>query len=152
MSTRQARIAAIDPGGSGGIAWVDWFGEWHAAPIPKAPRDWFELLVELTPVKILVEKVGFHRIGNSASSSVKFARTCGLMEGFLIALEIPQEQVVPSKWMQGFLGHGNVPKERAARKNAIKAKVQMLRPGVKVTLDTADAVGMLIWYEEMRNK
>lgn len=152
MSQYEARIAAIDPGGSGAIAWISWNGEWGLSPIPKAPRDWYELLKHLNPAKVLVEKVGFHRVGNSASSSVKFARTCGIMEGFLVALSTPQEQVVPSKWMQGLLGAGNVPKERAERKRAIQAKVQMLRPAIRTTLETADALGMLIWYEEIRAK
>lgn len=152
MSQHEARIAAIDPGGSGGIAWITWAGEWLTRPIPEAPRDWYDLLKHLNISKVLVEKVGTHRQGNSATSSTTFARTCGLMEGFLVALGVPQEQVTATKWMNGFLGQGNVPKERKDRKNAIKTKVQMLRPNVKVTLATADAMGMLIWYEEMRVK
>jgi Holliday junction resolvasome RuvABC endonuclease subunit len=141
-------IIAIDPGLSGGIAWLDG-DQYKCVPMPGTPLDIFMFMAGLAlpnPAawKCIIENVGFHVQGNSASSSVKFARHCGHLDMALVALGIPTVKVGPSAWMKSLLG--TVPAEKTARKNAIKTTVQQRLPylGRAVTLQTADALGMLL--------
>jgi hypothetical protein len=97
-----------------------------------------------------MEKVGFHRQGNSAGSSAKFARHCGQLEMALLASGIPIVDVVPSKWMKEVMS--TVPTDRAERKRFIKEFVQRRYPSLKITLDTADALGILMYALERRGK
>lgn len=139
---------AIDPGLSGGVAWRAEDGFIHCFAMPDTPMDIYHELDVLIPpdghIVCFVEKVGFHRQGNSAASSATFARHCGHLEMALLVLEWEAVLVTPSAWMRSFLG--KVPKERKDRKNAIKAKVQQRCPylGKAITLKTADAVGILL--------
>ena len=154
-------LVAIDPGMSkstpGGIAWFQGNDKIDCCKMPSTPMDIFQQLDRLSfaPNKSLLcimEKVGFYRPGNSATSAVKFARHCGHLDMALLALHYQIEMVAPSKWMRGFLG--TVPKDKRERKNAIKIKCQQRLPylGRKITLATSDALGILLWQMEHRNK
>ena len=90
----------------------------------------------------VIEKVGFHRPGNSAVSTAKFARHCGHLEAALYSAGIPFEKVAPSTWMKAL---GALPADKTARKNAIKEQVARRFPHLAVTLKTADALGILCW-------
>jgi hypothetical protein len=144
-------LIAIDPGANGGIA----ASHDGSAPVvmkmPETPKDIYDLLSGLChaagiipehlPCKAIVEKVGMHRQGNNASASCKFARHCGHIEMALIALGIPFEEVTPQKWMKSL---GAMPKEKKDRKNHIKDIAQRRFPAIKVTLWSADALGIMI--------
>ena len=90
----------------------------------------------------IMEKVGFHRPGNSAVSTAKFARHCGHLEAALYSAGIPFEEVSPAVWMKAL---GALPADKSARKNAIKEIAARRFPHLSVTLKTADALGMMIW-------
>ena len=90
----------------------------------------------------VIEKVGFHRPGNSAVSTAKFARHCGHLEAALYSVGVPFEEVAPGTWMKSI---GALPADKTARKNAIKETVARRFPHLAVTLKTADALGMLVW-------
>ena len=149
-------IVAIDPGASGGIAWFTRKRVIDCCKLAQTPMDIFLQLRSLREgdkdVKCIMENVGFYRPGNSATSAVKFARHCGHLDMALLALHYQIEMVTPSKWMRGFLG--TVPKDKTERKNAIKIKCQQRLPylGKKITLATSDALGILLWQMEHRNK
>ena len=96
------------------------------------------------------------RIGSSRSHGArrriharqrKFARHCGNIEAALYCLGVPVEQVGASQWMQvcGPLPKGMDAQAKRARKNAIKDAVARRFPHLRVTLSTADALGVLWW-------
>lgn len=99
-------------------------------------------------LKAVVEKVGFHRPGNSAVSTAKFARHCGHLEAALYSVGVPFEGVAPGVWMKAL---GALPADKTARKNAIKEQVARRFPHLAVTLKTADALGMLVWAMQRSN-
>lgn len=138
-------LIAIDPGQHGGIAWSFDDDIVDAIQMPETMTGIYDQLQEIsasgTVRRVLIEKTGMYRPGNSGPSAVKFARHCGYLEMAVYALGLPCEQVAPSKWMKSFLGA--VPKDKKERKHAIKEKVQRLYPYLPVTLLTADALGLL---------
>jgi len=89
-----------------------------------------------------VENVGQYHPGNSGPASVKFAEHCGFLRGVLFALAIPREKVSPATWMKAL---GTLPKNKAARKRAIKVEMAQRYPHLDVTLVNADALGILTW-------
>jgi Holliday junction resolvasome RuvABC endonuclease subunit len=141
-------IIGVDPGLSGGLAVKHPDSPAVAYKMPDTPKGIYELLKalketyagELTSV---VERVGFYRPGNSAVSACKFARHCGSLEMALLALNIPIFYVVPNKWMKDTVGE--CPKEKGDRKRYIKERMEQMYPHIKVTLDTADALGILTY-------
>ena len=139
-------ILTIDPGGSGGFALVCNDGTVEAYPMPEgmtAQIDAIRSMAVANPGLVaIMEKVGFHRPGNSAVSTAKFARRCGHLEAALYSAKIPFEEVAPCTWMKAL---GALPADKTARKNAIKETVARRFPHLKVTLKTADALGMLVW-------
>jgi len=141
------RVIAIDPGLSGGIAISEEDGRAWAVSMPDTPADILHFLMDLTrdgQVTCLMENVGGTRPGNSAKSARVFAVHQGHLEMALLAARIGVRKVTPSKWMNHLLS--SLPADKTARKNAIKAKVQERFPVIKVTLATADALGILCYY------
>ena len=140
-------ILTIDPGpSSGGIAYMASDGRVHAIPMPATMTEQIdairEIVAEVPTITAIIENVGFHRPGNSAVATAKFARHVGHIEAALYTLGIPTTTVTPSKWMAAL---GSLPAEKRDRKNAIKEKVARQFPHLKVTLGTADALGILVW-------
>jgi len=136
-------IITIDPGKSGGIAWKI-NNEVFCAKMPETIKDmvdFFQELMDKGISDVVMEKVGNHVIGNSASSSVKFARHCGQLEGVLVALGFSLIEVTPQKWMKKL---GALPKKKKDKKNKIKEIAQMKYPKLKVTLALSDALGIMI--------
>jgi len=82
--------------------------------------------------------------GNSATAAVKFARHCGHIEAILHCLGVPFRQVAPQVWMKVC---GALPKEKPDRKRAIREDMARRFPHLRVTLKTADALGILCWSE-----
>lgn len=142
----MTRVLAIDPGANGGIAWVDEDGIIRAKKMPEGMTAQVDLFATLRNAynlrKAVVEKVGFHREGNSASSSATFARHCGHIEAALYVLGFSTEEVAPGVWMRSL---GALPTDKKARKTAIRSRMQRKHPHLKVTLATADALGILTW-------
>lgn len=144
-------LIAIDPGASGGICWRDADGIVNAEPMPPTMPDIVDKLREISAanpgVTAVVELVGFFRPGNSATAAVKFARHCGHVDAALYACGIPSRSVAPHTWQKAL---GALPPDKTARKNAIKERVQRSHPHIKVTLATADALGILAYAEALK--
>jgi len=156
------RLIGIDPGASGGIA-IAAEGTVTAYKMPQTAHDIAQLIKILAPTEIWMEKVGTYMPGNSGPSAATFAEHVGTLKGVIAALGIPCELVPPKRWQKQFVG---VPKGmpdtphkdaeakvkarvRAERKKLLKdgakARCQALYPGAKITLATADALGIM-WY------
>jgi hypothetical protein len=145
------KTLAIDPGASGGFAWIDDEGIVQAMKMPATMTEQLEALRNLSfynPKMAVMEKVGGYQPGNSGPAAATFARHCGHLEAALYLLGVPVIPVLPTRWMRAI---GVPPKlEKGERKNAIKEIVARRFPHLKVTLATADALGMLIYSAELK--
>ena len=139
-------ILCIDPGASGGLALLNHESIIAAFPMPEgmtAQIDAIRAMAVANPGLVAVmEKVGFHRPGNSAVASCKFARHVGHLEAALYTCGIPFVEVTPHKWMAAI---GKMPADKKARKNFIKEEMARRFPHLMVTLGVADALGILCW-------
>ena len=143
-------LVAVDPGLSGGIAWRDSVGTYRTDKMPQTIKelyDYFEEFRCLTcPPVFLMEKVGKHRLGNSAQSSATFAKHVGHLEMALVANELRTYEITATAWMKDIVPGRPKGIESAQvrdRKNYIKDQMQRHHPSLKVTLATADALGIL---------
>lgn len=155
MSNRP--IIAIDPGASGGIAWIDGDGTVSAERMPDGMAAQCDRLRSIAAVLgsgavAVMERVGAYMPGNAGTGAVKFARHCGHLEAALYCFGVPVEQVAPATWMKvcGPLPKGMDPSAKLARKRAIKDAVARRFPRLTVTLSTADALGILWWAMQRR--
>jgi len=142
-----------DPGKSGAFAWCD-KGTINTQKMPSTFPDIAEFLKELKSQgyeKLVLEKVGFHRVGNSASSSVKFSRHMGHLEAIGYCMGLKVDYISPQVWMKKL---GSLPKEKKDRKNKIKELMQLSYPSIKVTLALSDALGMYhaLEIKKIKNK
>jgi hypothetical protein len=160
------RLIAIDPGASGGIAWVDTDeAVAHVMSMPEGMTEQADVIRGLRcsgceSISAVVEAVGGYMPGNSGPAAASFARHCGNIEAILYCLGIPTEMVSPKVW-QGALGSlpkagkGATGKEKdeakRERKRAIKEWAARSFPYLPVTLKTADALGILNWAWKNRN-
>jgi len=137
------KILAIDPGASGGFAITDGT-ETYCYPMPEGMTEQADairsLLVGNQGMQCVMERVGTYVKGNSGPAAATFARHCGHLEAILYCLGIPTVQVAPQTWMKSL---GTLPKEKPERKKAIKEAMARKYPTLKVTLKTADALGLL---------
>lgn len=142
-------LVAIDPGKSGGVAVRDIEGGVHTIKMPETPQEILDMLQSISgghPVFVLMEKVGQHRAGNSAHSSVTFSRHVGHLEMALLASALPHSTIVATSWMNSVAPQRPKGVDSATvrkRKNHIKDLMQRRYPKSKVTLATADALGIL---------
>ena len=136
-------MIAIDPGAAGGIAYTDEDGNVQAMPMPEGMTEQIEAIQMLRAaghLKCIMENVGFHMPGNSATATAKFARHCGHLEAACYAFGISVEYVAPQKWQrEAFIG---LSKDKRERKAQIKEAMARRYPHLSVTLKTADALGI----------
>lgn len=162
-------MIAIDPGKNGGISWVDEDGIVQAVPMPDGMTEQCDLLRTLSVGhggKVILEKVGTYRPGNSGPAAATFARHVGHLEAALYMLGMPVIQVAPTVWTKwggwsvtkhlpmGYATMEKKAKERARskaerdHKNEVKETMARRYPHLDVTLKTADAIAMLAWGME----
>lgn len=153
-------LLAIDPGLSGGIAWQIGSGKACAVKMPETESDIAEIidapeihaaLVNGTSVVAFIENVPIAMPGKGAAMA-KLNANAGFIRGLLCGLGIRTILVRPVKWQEHY-EFGSKPKKRNAKgemvpddttwKNKLKAEAQRRFPGLKVTLDTADALLIL---------
>lgn len=150
-------IIAIDPGASGAIVWIGDSLPVQAMEMPPTLRDIWDLLGDIKREAVTsnnslfcaIEKVGTYMPGNSGPSAAKFAEHIGALKMALIGTGIRHEFILPNHWMTSLLGDakpkGSDAASKRLRKNAIKAKMQEIFVDQKVTLTTADALGILYY-------
>ena len=158
-------IIAIDPGAGGAIVWQSLAGKVQSKNMPDTLGSLWEMLHvftlgESTPLCV-IEKVGAYMPGNSGPSAVNFAEHVGALKMALIAAGIEHYLITPQKWMKEFVGKINYPdslslkdlkgeekarvnaRRKTYRKNILKAEAERRFPGLKVTLNNSDALGLL---------
>lgn len=135
-------LLAIDPGVSGGFAWIDNDGVVNTCNMPEGMSAQIDKLRGFAAegYETVIENVGYHMPGNSAVATSKFARHVGRLEAACYAFAMPVVYVAPQTWMKEL---GTWPKKKKNRKNAIKEAMARRYPHLDVTLNTADALGLL---------
>lgn len=137
-------IIAIDPGASGGIAWIDEDAIAHAAPMAKTHSDIVGTIVgkSFGDVVFVIEDVPKHcGIPRPASSTFVMAYNYGLMCGAIMALGKPLHRVRPQVWQAGI---GSTKKTQGTGwKRWLAGIAQERFPHLKVTQKTADALLIL---------
>ena len=126
----------IDPGLSGGVAFIPDSGTPWAHKMPETDRDLVDLLRD--SINMFEARAFIELVHSSPQMGVKSAFTFG--EGYgrlqmaLTALGVPYERVRPQVWQKamGCLTKGD--------KNVSKRKAQELFPAIKVTHAIADAL------------
>ena len=159
-------IIAIDPGLSGGIAWEK-NGKVEAVKMPDTPKGiynylHFELEADFENEKICyLEKVG-SMPKQRCSGTWTFAEHYGAIKAILMCLEIPMVEVSPQKWQRAIgasrpsLPKNATPSQKEANKREGKHKIKQIvearYPSLKITLATADALGILMYAEREERK
>lgn len=142
---------AIDPGISGGIAYVDTDGSVHALPMPDTLHDLDtqlhilcvgQLAVPFDQATVFLEELPKFAGKMSGSSMATMFRNYGRIEGLLAAYGARIEYLPPRKWQQ-CLGLGDKKTHGPRWKAHLKGRAQALYPNLSVTLKTADALLIL---------
>jgi crossover junction endodeoxyribonuclease RuvC len=132
-------ILGIDPGLDGGVALVTKDMSAIYEPLVSIDvkkgrildiawlRDWLRIRKENGLSMALLEFVAA-RPGQGVSSTFKFGRTYGQIEGLLVALEIPYQLVTPQQWTKEM--HSGVEAGDSKAKSLIA--VQRLFPGLNL--------------------
>ena len=140
----------LDPGASGGIAWVS-SDSVESVAMPSTDRDIWDWLTapgpfgeeRTLPTHAVLEKVNGYvgDGGNPGSAMFKFGTSYGSLKMALTAAGIPFEEIPPQTWQKAL----GIPKRKKGEsktvwKNRLKAHAQRLFPQEKITLATADAL------------
>jgi hypothetical protein len=144
----------LDPGASGGIAVLMPEPPYVAVTaMPATARDVYDWLRDHAPgATAVIEKVGGFVAGNPTPGSAmfKFGVSAGHLQGFLIALGIPHEEVTPRRWQQALGIPGRKHTETKGQwKSRLKDVAQRRFPDVKVTLATADALLIALYCQRV---
>ena len=133
---KELAYIGIDPGQSGSIAVVFPSGNATWIKLDSTDHDIADWLRDISALHYSIcriEKVSAMP-KQGVSSTFKFGRSFGFLQGLLVALQIPFELVTPQKW-QGFMSC-----RTAGDKNVSKAAAQRLYPSLKITHANADAL------------
>lgn len=136
----------IDPGKSGGIAWMHQRRDAltvNAAAMPATLCDLSDLLRRLAETSKLrscaIEKVSA-RPGQGVTSCFTFGYQFGIVCAAVVCNRIALERISPRKWQTPFCLVMNANISRTLKKNKHKALAQELFPQLKITHATADAL------------
>lgn len=134
---------AIDPGVSGGIAYVDTDGTTHALAMPATLGDILaQLRILATGGTCFIEELPKFAGRMGASAMGTMFRNYGRIEGMLSTLGCRIEYIRPQAW-QKVHSLGSKKDHGTKWKNHLKGRAQALFPHLTVTLKTADALLIL---------
>jgi hypothetical protein len=143
---KNINIIGIDPGKNGGIARITKTTKtqelWTAHRCPKTIKEMVVILKMFNhsspKPKCFLESVhAFPTDGRS--SAFKFGMNFGIWQGILSALDIETILVTPQRWQKPY----ELSKIKKERKHQLK-EIAIERSGLKVTLNTADAICIAI--------
>lgn len=144
MRTIQPGYIAIDPGASGGIAWVDRNGVVQADDLEMGVQKLCEIKANFPGSSTLyIEDVPYGMAqGGFLSPMAKLHRSAGRLEGAAVALGIRMIMVKPQRWQKA-LGLGARRNHGKDWKKHLRDEAQRRFPELTVTLKTADALLIL---------
>lgn len=131
-------VIGIDPGQSGAAALI---GDdrsiidimTFAAATPHDIAGAFAEWTDRGPLRAYIESV-HSMTKQGVASSFKFGKHAGLLEGILVAMQIPYTLVTPQTWQKAMHCRSG------GNKNVTKAAAQRLWPALKITHSMADAM------------
>ena len=135
-------VVGIDPGATGALVKLGCnpnsylifrFSKMTRRSVAQSIRQWNDCVAGVEHVHIRTDTP------ESLGSQTQMVVHRGMLEGWLIAADIPYELVEPKTWQFEFNLGGRF-EDYNERKRAHKAKAQELFPDIKVTLDLADAL------------
>ena len=139
------RILAIDPGLSGGLAYLGASGI-ILDSMPGTDQDVCILVMDRLAISDVcyIEKVGGYVGGKGApgSSMFQFGRNVGFLHGLIAASRTRVIEVPPQTW-QKTIQAGNKATHGTKWKAHLKQIAQQRQPSLGITLKTADAVLIL---------
>ena len=150
-------LIAIDPGKSGGVAWMDLEGVVSTANMPDTVGGIVSLLRELKVRGLneaILERVGGYIAGTPTPGSFmfRFGESYGVIQGCLAALGFRYELVLPQKWQKPLaLGTRGSAGGSSEWKRRLKSEAERRFPNLDVTLKTADAL-LILDYAIAQNK
>lgn len=131
----------VDPGWTGGLAWVDSKGKTaECVQMPKTERDIWDWFTEIPGHVGIIEKV--HAMPKQGvSSTFKFGHSYGFLRCALISTDVSFQEVTPRTWQKGL----EIPPKKKTEtgsqwKQRLKGFAQQLFPNVKVSLKAADSL------------
>lgn len=139
------RILAIDPGLSGGLAYLGVSGI-VLNSMPATDQDVCVLVMDRLAISdvVYIEKVGGYVGGKGAPGSAMFSfgRNVGFLHGLIAASRTRVIEVPPQRW-QKTIGAGTKVTHGSQWKSHLKQIAQQRQPNQVITLKTADAVLIL---------
>ena len=136
----------IDPGASGGIAWMFKDGTAGCQSMPETEADIVYLLRSIIAqnpdaTAVIEEVGGFCGVGQPGSAMFKFGFSAGFLRGVAMSQGYRVHIVRPQKWQKHFsLGTSKEAGGKSEWKRKLKAEAQRRYPNLDITLKTADAV------------
>lgn len=147
-------ICGIDPGQSGGIAFLDGrlvvpgfesvcstaFSAF-AYPMPETEKDVLDLIVEHEKVIKCAYLESVHSFpGQGVASSFTFGKGYGFLRGVLVARGIPFVDVSPMKWKKAIGLKFTAEDSKKDKKNGSKQLAAQWWPHIKVTHTISEAL------------
>jgi len=139
------RILAIDPGLSGGLAYLGASGI-IIDSMPTTDQDVCILVMDRLAISdvVYIEKVGGYigGKGSPGSAMFQFGRNVGFIHGLIASMLTRCIEVPPQRW-QKTIGAGTSKTHGTRWKAHLKQIAQQRQPRLTITLKTADAVLIL---------
>lgn len=132
-------ICGIDPGMSGGIAFLVVGGPAEVHKMPETEREIYDLLSRHSIDRCYIEAV--HSFpGQGVASSFTFGKGYGFLRGCLVALKIPFIDVSPMKWKRALGITFAAQDSKKDKKNGSKALAQQWFPLIKMNHAISEAL------------
>lgn len=90
--------------------------------------------------------------GQGVSSSFKFGVNYGNLQGLILALGIPFEEISPAKWTKDMGKQKRPGEDKTASKKRRRTEAEALYPQIKFVNDTVDAHWLAIYAERLITK
>lgn len=156
METKQKLfIVGIDPGKNGGIVSITNGRITDITKMPPTPEDLVNHFLYLgfpnQPLGIksyvIIENV--HSMPtDGAKSAFSFGKQLGNIEGVLASFSIKPYRVSPQEWQSYFKLKRDSDESKYDYKKRIKSKAISLSKTKKLSLETADAYLIALWYHK----
>lgn len=151
---------AVDPGSAGGIAWTEPGKGVQAVKMPDTDEGVIALVSRLrdlsaAPLLVRIEKVGGYIKtrkagegeeeggGQPGSAMFKFGEGAGFIRGAFLMTGATVEMVTPQVWQKMLMTRRGKGTKKEEWKRTLKGFAQRFFPGLRVTLNTADALLIL---------
>jgi len=136
----------LDPGMSGGVAFLTFDGEVVGVyPMPETEHEAKDLIAEFAPriAKAAIERLQPMQL-TSKVTMFKLGRSYGFLRGILTVLQVPFDEVQPKAWQHG-IGCIYPSKAKHSQRKAVnRQKAQQMFSRIPFRIDDKTADALLI--------